>query len=128
MIVEHLEMRYNKTQVYTYIGDILLAVNPFTPLTIYSDEVGLLFGTTTLKLKNTRESTSIQNRLYFRKYLLHPNQNITSNISTEKFTDHLMCGRCSLTTLCFKNHFILFKKNLLQRLVRICLQFISIHV
>ena len=39
MIVEHLEKRYNKSQVYTYIGDILLAVNPFTPLTIYSDEV-----------------------------------------------------------------------------------------
>ena len=41
MIVEHLEKRYNKSQVYTYIGDILLAVNPFTPLTIYSDEVWL---------------------------------------------------------------------------------------
>lgn len=30
-------------QIYTYIGDILIAVNPFKPLKIYSDEVSNQF-------------------------------------------------------------------------------------
>ncbi|XP_014669755.1 PREDICTED: myosin-IIIb-like [Priapulus caudatus] len=38
VIVQHLENRYNAGQIYTYIGDILIAVNPFCPLTIYNDE------------------------------------------------------------------------------------------
>lgn len=31
--------RFMQGQIYTYIGDILLAVNPFTQLGIYNDEV-----------------------------------------------------------------------------------------
>ncbi|CAH1790113.1 unnamed protein product [Owenia fusiformis] len=42
-IVTHLFQRYMKGQIYTYIGDILLAVNPFTPLSIYSDEYSKLY-------------------------------------------------------------------------------------
>ena len=38
-IVSQLFTRYSQGQIYTYIGDILLAVNPFTPLTIYNEEV-----------------------------------------------------------------------------------------
>lgn len=37
-IVSQLFTRYSQGQIYTYIGDILLAVNPFTPLTIYNEE------------------------------------------------------------------------------------------
>ncbi|XP_047984707.1 myosin-IIIb-like isoform X1 [Leguminivora glycinivorella] len=35
-IVEQLQKRYNQNQIYTYIGDILVAVNPFTDIGIYT--------------------------------------------------------------------------------------------
>lgn len=35
-IVDQLENRYEKSQIYTYIGDILVAVNPFTNLGLYT--------------------------------------------------------------------------------------------
>lgn len=37
-IVAQLFTRYTQGVIYTYIGDILLAVNPFSPLNIYSEE------------------------------------------------------------------------------------------
>lgn len=40
--MDQLEQRYNNSVIYTYIGDILVAVNPFTELSIYSDRVRLL--------------------------------------------------------------------------------------
>lgn len=39
-IVEQLQKRYNQNQIYTYIGDILVAVNPFTDIGIYTTKVG----------------------------------------------------------------------------------------
>ncbi|XP_052079957.1 myosin-IIIb-like isoform X6 [Mytilus californianus] len=42
-IVSQLFHRYAQTKIYTYIGDILLAVNPFTPLTIYADEYAQMY-------------------------------------------------------------------------------------
>lgn len=38
-IRKRLEERYKKDVIYTYVGDILLAVNPFKPLKIYGEEV-----------------------------------------------------------------------------------------
>ncbi|XP_028156144.1 myosin-IIIb-like isoform X4 [Ostrinia furnacalis] len=38
-IVEQLQKRYNQNQIYTYIGDILVAVNPFTDIGIYTTKV-----------------------------------------------------------------------------------------
>ena len=38
-IVTQLFNRFVQGQIYTYIGDILLAVNPFTNLGIYNEEV-----------------------------------------------------------------------------------------
>ncbi|XP_074662164.1 myosin-IIIb-like [Tubulanus polymorphus] len=43
IIVTHLRNRFKETLIYTYIGDILLAVNPFRPLTIYSDEYSKMY-------------------------------------------------------------------------------------
>ncbi|KAL0279116.1 UNVERIFIED_CONTAM: hypothetical protein PYX00_000736 [Menopon gallinae] len=37
VIVEQLKSRYERNQIYTYIGDILIAVNPFTCLGLYTD-------------------------------------------------------------------------------------------
>ena len=39
-IVNQLEQRYINGIIYTYIGDILVAINPFVDLGIYSDKVG----------------------------------------------------------------------------------------
>ncbi|KAJ8320835.1 hypothetical protein KUTeg_002422 [Tegillarca granosa] len=44
IIVEQLQHRYNDGVIYTYIGDILLAVNPFRPLTLYGDECIVISG------------------------------------------------------------------------------------
>lgn len=39
IIVDQLYQRFMRGQIYTYIGDILLAMNPFQKLPIYSEEV-----------------------------------------------------------------------------------------
>lgn len=38
-IVEQLQKRYTQNHIYTYIGDILVAVNPFTDVGIYTTKV-----------------------------------------------------------------------------------------
>ncbi|KAJ0005668.1 hypothetical protein NQD34_015562, partial [Periophthalmus magnuspinnatus] len=42
-IINHLRKRYEELQVYTYVGDILIALNPFQTLSIYSPQVGNYF-------------------------------------------------------------------------------------
>ncbi|KAJ8278097.1 hypothetical protein GJAV_G00083790 [Gymnothorax javanicus] len=37
-VTDHLQKRYSKEQIYTYVGDILIAVNPFHPVDLYSPE------------------------------------------------------------------------------------------
>lgn len=38
IIVQQLEQRYQHGIIYTYIGDIMMAVNPFKPLPIYNEQ------------------------------------------------------------------------------------------
>lgn len=38
-IIRHLQRRYDELQIYTYVGDILIALNPFQNLSIYSPQV-----------------------------------------------------------------------------------------
>lgn len=40
-IVEQLHKRYIDNQIYTYIGDIIVAINPFTDIGIYTTQVKL---------------------------------------------------------------------------------------
>lgn len=39
--MEHLKRRYESDTIYTYIGDILIAVNPFKELGIYEENVSI---------------------------------------------------------------------------------------
>ena len=38
-VTEHLQSRYGRDQIYTYVGDILIAVNPFHKMEIYNPQV-----------------------------------------------------------------------------------------
>lgn len=40
-MTEQLQGRYGREQIYTYVGDILIAVNPFHKMDIYSPQVCL---------------------------------------------------------------------------------------
>ncbi|KAM4609459.1 myosin-IIIb [Polymixia lowei] len=42
-IITHLQKRYDELQVYTYVGDILIALNPFQNLSIYSPQFSKLY-------------------------------------------------------------------------------------
>ncbi|XP_045888019.1 myosin-IIIa isoform X2 [Micropterus dolomieu] len=37
-VTEHLQSRYGRDQIYTYVGDILIAVNPFHKMEIYTPQ------------------------------------------------------------------------------------------
>jgi hypothetical protein len=39
VIISQLWKRYQKQQIYTYVGDILISINPFQKLNIYSEKV-----------------------------------------------------------------------------------------
>ncbi|TKS67229.1 Myosin-IIIb [Collichthys lucidus] len=43
-IISHLQKRYDELQVYTYVGDILIALNPFQNLSIYSPQCIIISG------------------------------------------------------------------------------------
>uniref|UniRef100_A0ABM0M8X5 Unconventional myosin-XVI-like n=1 Tax=Saccoglossus kowalevskii TaxID=10224 RepID=A0ABM0M8X5_SACKO len=43
IILQELMKRYKVDQVYTYVGDILIAVNPFKELPIYSSDASLMY-------------------------------------------------------------------------------------
>ncbi|CAD0194743.1 unnamed protein product [Chrysodeixis includens] len=42
-IVDQLQKRYTQNQIYTYIGDILVAVNPFTDVGIYTSKIQQIY-------------------------------------------------------------------------------------
>ncbi|KPP66233.1 hypothetical protein Z043_115290, partial [Scleropages formosus] len=43
VIISHLQRRYGELQIYTYVGDILIALNPFQTLNIYSPQFSKLY-------------------------------------------------------------------------------------
>ncbi|XP_076858866.1 myosin-IIIb isoform X3 [Brachyhypopomus gauderio] len=42
-IITHLQKRFEQLQIYTYVGDILIALNPFQNLNIYSPQFSYLY-------------------------------------------------------------------------------------
>lgn len=52
IILSHLLERYLANQIYTYIGDILIAVNPLKTLNLYGPEVSLH---AVIKMQNVTE-------------------------------------------------------------------------
>lgn len=44
--MEQLYHRFEQNQIYTYIGDILVAVNPFVDLGLYTDVVSEVYNMT----------------------------------------------------------------------------------
>ncbi|XP_069067462.1 myosin-IIIa [Pleurodeles waltl] len=42
-VTEQLQQRYSRDEIYTYVGDILIAVNPFRKLDIYSPQYSQLY-------------------------------------------------------------------------------------
>ncbi|XP_063309213.1 myosin-IIIa [Pelobates fuscus] len=42
-VTDQLQKRYNRDQIYTYVGDILIAVNPFRDLDLYSSQYSHLY-------------------------------------------------------------------------------------
>ncbi|XP_015784423.1 myosin-IIIb isoform X3 [Tetranychus urticae] len=43
IVINHLFERFKEGQIYTYIGDILVAVNPFRPLGIYDEKHSFMY-------------------------------------------------------------------------------------
>eukprot|EP00079_Xenopus_tropicalis_P036562 XP_017950333.1 PREDICTED: myosin-IIIa [Xenopus tropicalis] len=42
-VTDQLQKRYNRDQIYTYVGDILVAVNPFRPMDLYSSQYSQMY-------------------------------------------------------------------------------------
>ncbi|XP_055085933.1 myosin-IIIa isoform X1 [Periophthalmus magnuspinnatus] len=42
-VTDHLQNRYERDEIYTYVGDILIAVNPFHPMDIYTPEYSQMY-------------------------------------------------------------------------------------
>ncbi|XP_053404293.1 unconventional myosin-XVI-like isoform X4 [Mercenaria mercenaria] len=50
-ILTEIQRRYNSKQIYTLIGDVLVAVNPFQTLPCYAKDISLQYHTATLETK-----------------------------------------------------------------------------
>ncbi|CAN8028867.1 unnamed protein product [Ixodes persulcatus] len=80
IIVDQLYQRYMRCQIYTYIGDILLAMNPFQKLPIYSEEASLKYRNRA-KLDNPPHIFAVADSSYHN--MLHQKRNQCIVISGE---------------------------------------------
>lgn len=80
IIVDQLYQRFMRGQIYTYIGDILLAMNPFQKLPIYSEEVSLRYRNRA-KLDNPPHIFAVADAAYHS--MLHQKRNQCIVISGE---------------------------------------------
>ncbi|KAH7962843.1 hypothetical protein HPB52_018225 [Rhipicephalus sanguineus] len=80
IIVDQLYQRFMRGQIYSYIGDILLAMNPFQKLPIYSEEVSLRYRNRA-KLDNPPHIFAVADAAYHS--MLHQKRNQCIVISGE---------------------------------------------
>lgn len=79
-IAEQLQKRFESNQIYTYIGDILVAVNPFMNLGLYSSEHQARYSGKT-RSENTPHIFAVADAAH--QALVHQKQNQAIVISGE---------------------------------------------
>eukprot|EP00039_Didymoeca_costata_P001569 m.53356 g.53356 ORF g.53356 m.53356 type:complete len:1619 (-) comp10863_c0_seq1:444-5300(-) len=53
VLMDQLRARYQKDKIYTYVGDILVAVNPYRPLALYDSKFQSMYGSLWAKATTT---------------------------------------------------------------------------
>ncbi|XP_067001655.2 myosin-IIIb isoform X2 [Anabrus simplex] len=113
-IVEQLQCRFEQNKIYTYIGDILVAVNPFTDLRLYTDQEQRRYRGQS-RSDNTPHIFAVADSAY--QALLHQRQNQAIVISGESGA-----GKTESANLLLKQLVFLGKapnRNLEERILQV---------
>ncbi|KAG5679675.1 hypothetical protein PVAND_009229 [Polypedilum vanderplanki] len=102
MIVDQLKLRYEQNQIYTYIGDILIACNPFEQLPIYTQYHQEKYSGKT-RAENPPHIFAVAD--FVQKNLLHEKQNQTVVICGDSGS-----GKTETANLLLK-HFVFLGKE-----------------
>uniref|UniRef100_A0A8D8XJS4 non-specific serine/threonine protein kinase n=1 Tax=Cacopsylla melanoneura TaxID=428564 RepID=A0A8D8XJS4_9HEMI len=113
-IIEQLQKRYEMQHIYTYIGDILLALNPFTPLGLYSQAEQKRYSGC-IKSANPPHIYAIADSTY--QALLHQNVSQSIIISGESGAGKTESGNLLLKQLVYLGKSLCTNGNLENRIL-----------